>query len=127
MTVTEPEGYAHKCEVLERHCEAVDRDPATIARSMMLFPLAALNEAALEGVARKTMAHFGAGPGDSPRAFRERMEGRGLLSGTTEQVVEKLGRLASRRWSSSTWTSTQTRCPSTSPPRSPRASLISSR
>ena len=94
VTVTEPEGYGHKCEVLERHCEAVDRDPATIARSMMLFPLAAPNEAALEGVARKTMAHFGAGPDDSPQAFRERMEGRGLLSGTTEQVIEKLGRLA---------------------------------
>ena len=30
---------------------------------------------------------------DSQIAFRERMEGRGLLSGTTDEVVEKLTRL----------------------------------
>jgi F420-dependent oxidoreductase-like protein len=29
-----PEDYAHKIEVLERHCEAADRDPAEITRSV---------------------------------------------------------------------------------------------
>ncbi len=94
VTVTEPRGYVRKCEALERHCEAVGRDPASIARSMMVFPLAAPNERALAAVTAKTMAHFGLDPEASPRVFRERMEGRGLLSGTTGEVVEKLGRLA---------------------------------
>ena len=94
VTVTEPEGYAHKVEVLERHCEDVGRDPATIFRSMMAFPIAAPNERALRAVTSKTMAHFGLDPDASPRVMLERMEGRGIMSGTTDEVVEKLGKLA---------------------------------
>lgn len=94
VTVNEPEGYAHKVSVLERHCEDVDRDPATIYRSMMVFPVAAPNEAALKAVTAKTMAHFSLDPEASPRVMIERMEGRGILSGTTDEVVDKLGRLA---------------------------------
>ena len=94
MTVTEPEGYAHKVEVLERHCEDVGRDPATIFRSMMVFPIAAPNERALKGQTAKTLAHFGIDAEASPRVFLGRMEGKGVLSGTTDEVVEKLGKLA---------------------------------
>ncbi len=94
VTVTEPEGYAHKVEVLERHCEAVGRDPATIARSMMAFPVAGPNERTLQAITAKTLAHFGIDEDASPRVFLGRMEGRGVLSGTTDEVVEKLGQLA---------------------------------
>ena len=123
VTVTEPEGYAHKVEVLERHCEAVGRDPATIARSMMAFPIAAPNERALKGQTARTMAHFSLDPEASPRVLLGRMEGKGILSGTTDEVVDKLGKLAElglRRWSCSTSTSTRTRRRSTSPPTSRR-------
>ena len=94
VTVTEPQGYARKVAALERHCEAVGRDPAAIARSMMVFALVAPNERALAAVTAKTMAHFGLDADGDPRVFRERMEGRGLLSGTTDEVVAKLGALA---------------------------------
>ena len=94
VTVTEPEGYAHKVRVLERHCEAVGRDPATIARSMMVFPIAGPNERALQAITAKTMAHFSLDPEASPHVMIGRMEGRGILSGTTDEVVEKLGKLA---------------------------------
>ena len=94
VTVTEPEGYAHKVQVLERHCEDVGRDPATIARSMMVFPIAGPNERTISAIASKTMAHFSLDPEASPRVMIERMEGKGILSGTTDEVVEKLGKLA---------------------------------
>ena len=94
VTVTEPEGYAHKVEVLERHCEDVGRDPATIARSMMVFPIAGPNERTISAIASKTMAHFSLDPEASPRVMVERMEGKGILSGSTDEVVEKLGKLA---------------------------------
>ena len=94
VTVTEPEGYAHKVRVLERHCEDVGRDPASIYRSMMVFPIAGPNERTLKAITAKTMAHFSLDPEASPRVMIERMEGRGILSGTTDEVVDKLGRLA---------------------------------
>ena len=94
VTVTEPEGYAHKVGVLERHCEDVGRDPATIFKSMMVFPIAGPNERTVTAIASKTMAHFSLDPEASPRVMIERMEGKGILSGTTDEVVEKLGKLA---------------------------------
>jgi alkanesulfonate monooxygenase SsuD/methylene tetrahydromethanopterin reductase-like flavin-dependent oxidoreductase (luciferase family) len=32
----DPDGYRHKRKVLEQHCAAVGRDPATIRRSLMV-------------------------------------------------------------------------------------------
>ncbi|HCV00930.1 MAG: LLM class F420-dependent oxidoreductase [Dehalococcoidia bacterium] len=94
VTVTEPEGYAHKLDVLEQHCEDLGRDPTTIFRSMMVFPIAAPNVRTLKAISAKTMAHFGLDLETSPSVMIERMEGRGVLSGTTDEVVEKLGKLA---------------------------------
>ena len=94
VTVNEPAGYARKIEALERHCEAVGRDPATIARSMMVFPIMGPDEGTRRAITAKTMAHFGLDAEASPRVLIERMEGRGVLSGATGEVVEKLGRLA---------------------------------
>ena len=34
-----PDAFTHKSQILERHCESFDRDPATIRRSMMVFAI----------------------------------------------------------------------------------------
>ena len=88
------DAYADKVAVLERHCADVGRDPATIYRSMMVFGLIGPNEAAIDGVARRMMVQFGAPEGTSPREFRESLRSRGIFSGTTDEVVDLLGRFA---------------------------------
>ena len=76
------EAYAAKCEVLERHCEAVGRDPATIKRSMMSFGIVGPRPEHIQEV----LAGIGlGGMGASPAA---------TIGGSTEQVVELLGQFA---------------------------------
>lgn len=87
------ETYRHKREVLERHCEAEGRDPATIRRSMMVFAVVGPDEASLDAAARRLMSMRGMAPDTDPRAFREALRARGI-AGTTDQVVDQLGRLA---------------------------------
>ncbi|MGI8927211.1 MAG: TIGR03560 family F420-dependent LLM class oxidoreductase [Tepidiformaceae bacterium] len=89
-----PEQFAHKRSVLERHCEAEGRDPATIARSMMAFALVGPSQQAIESAARGRMRMFGAPPDTSPSEFIAGMKSRGLLAGATDEVVDTLGRLA---------------------------------
>jgi len=89
-----PEAYAGKRAVLERHCEAEGRDPATIARSMMAFAVVGPNEAELDRITRRLMTMQRAPEGTSPAEFRAGMRARGLLAGTTEEVADTLGRLA---------------------------------
>ncbi len=68
-----PEGYARKAEVLERHCEDVGRDPASIDKAVNL-PLAWTGEGLEE--------RFGALlPVVEPS----------VLSGSTQQVVDRVG------------------------------------
>lgn len=61
---------------------------------MMVFPIAGPNERTVNAIASRTMAHFSLDPEASPRVMIERMEGKGILSGTTDEVVDKLGKLA---------------------------------
>ncbi len=77
------EDYRAKCVVLERHCEAVGRDPASIRRSMMSFGLVGPNEAAVERM-RSVLASKGLGGGGGPAA---------TVGGPTDELVETLGRL----------------------------------
>ncbi|MXY36788.1 MAG: TIGR03560 family F420-dependent LLM class oxidoreductase, partial [Dehalococcoidia bacterium] len=79
------DDYRHKCEVLERHCEAVGRDPATIKRSMMScggvgprVPRISPTGSSLTSTARGGAA---AGPAAT-------------VGGTTDEVIDTLGRLA---------------------------------
>lgn len=87
-----PEVYATKLEALERHCEAAGRDPASIRRSMMIFDAIGRTEAdverALERVAPGRVA-----PGSTDE-LKQRLRDRGTLVGTTDEVVDQLGRLA---------------------------------
>ncbi|MCC6388800.1 MAG: TIGR03560 family F420-dependent LLM class oxidoreductase [Dehalococcoidia bacterium] len=87
------ETYRRKQEVLERHCEAEGRDPATIRRSMMVFAVVGPDEASLHAGARRIMSMRGVPADTDPRAFMETLRARGI-AGTTGQVVEQLGRLA---------------------------------
>ena len=65
----------HKTEVLERHCEAVGRDPSTIRRTMATPVLLAANErdadAALERLPPERRAHVSIGtPEQAAEALR---------------------------------------------------------
>jgi len=81
-------------DVLERHCEAEKRDPATIRRSMMVFAIVGPSEADLDASTRRVMGMFGAGRATTPAEFREGVRARGLIVGGREEVVEAVGRFA---------------------------------
>jgi F420-dependent oxidoreductase-like protein len=68
-----PETYAHKVEVLARHCEEAGRDPATITRSANV------------GLAWR--------PGDLEAQFGEisRFVSPGVLQGSVAEVVDRVG------------------------------------
>ncbi len=89
-----PETFKAKLAVLERHCEAIGRDPATIAKSMMAFALVGPDERALDAATTRLMGMFGAPAGTTPAQFRAGAKQRGMLAGTTDEVVDQLGRLA---------------------------------
>ena len=87
VTRLDVEGYRAKRQVLAEHCRAVQRDPETIARSLMI-PLAIGRDAA--EVARRVAnarAIFPALP-DGEAAWRAA----GFLAGSPAQVVEDLKR-----------------------------------
>ena len=64
-----PEVFSRKRSVLLDHCEAVGRDPSTLACSANLVVM------------------HGTDPKDVPEAQREQ-----VLAGTTEQIVDRIGR-----------------------------------
>ena len=88
------DGYRAKLAVLERHCEAEGRDPATIRKSMMVFGIVGGTEADLDASSRRVMSMFGSPAGTTPAQFREGMKARGMVCGSTDEVVDQLGRLA---------------------------------
>lgn len=88
-----PEVYAEKTSVLAGHCEATGRDPGSIARSMMAFGIIGPSGEAVDYATRKVMSIFGAR--DQPLdEFRRKMRERGMIVGSTDEVVDTLGRLA---------------------------------
>lgn len=89
-----PDAYRQKVEVLERHCEAEKRDPATIGRSMMSFALVGPTQADRDAAATKMMAIFGSPAGTSPADFQAAMRRRGFIAGSTDEVVDTLGQFA---------------------------------
>jgi len=89
-----PEVYRQKVAVLERHCEDIGRDPKTIRRSMMAFGIIGPTERDLDAASERLMQMFGAPAGMSPAEFRKRQKERGLIVGSTDEVVDTLGQLA---------------------------------
>lgn len=86
--------YAQKRAVLERHCEAIGRDPSTIARSMMAFAAVGPDTASLDRITRRLMRMWGVPEDTSPADYRVSMRARGLIAGTTDEVVDCLGAYA---------------------------------
>ena len=88
------ETYARKKAVLERHCEAVGRDPDTIRRSMLVHGLIGPNQEAIDRATRCAMNLL---PGDrftTLESYRQEAQARRMMVGTTQEVVDNLGRLA---------------------------------
>jgi len=85
VTRVDPAGFRHKRSVLERHCAAVGRDPASIARSLMV-PLAIGRDRA--DVGRRLAAARAVFPGlpEDEAAWRRQ----GFLAGTPEEVLAAL-------------------------------------
>ncbi len=84
-----PAGYAHKVEVLLRHCEAAGRNPATIRRSMMTFCFAGHTMAGVEALLRT----FFRDQTSTGAELVERARNRRMLLGTTGQIVDTLSEL----------------------------------
>ena len=89
-----PPQLAAKLQVLARHCQAVDRDPAEIRISMMAFALIGPTPAHVERATRYVMELYQAKTGTSPEAFRAERQALGMISGSTDEVIDYLGRLA---------------------------------
>lgn len=85
------DSYRQRIDALERHCEQVGRDPATIRRSLMLgHLLAATRGELLERAARiqQILPSIGELPVEAvPARLRER----GWMVGTPEEAIEQLG------------------------------------
>lgn len=86
--------YRQKTSVLERHCEAEARDPATIRRSMMAFAIVGPTDADIDHATRRLMSMWGVPASTSPADYRTAAKARGVITGRTDEVVETLGRLA---------------------------------
>lgn len=86
-------AYEERVAVLARHCATESRDPKSIKRSMMTFGIVGPNERALARAAELAAKHVGRGQYDA-KGILAVAEERGMLHGTTDQVVEQLGRLA---------------------------------
>lgn len=89
-----PEAYRRKLDVLARHCEAEGRDPATIRKSMMVFAIVGPSQASRDATTRRMMAMFGGAPDVTLEAFRDMLRNRGIVSGSTDEVIDQLGKLA---------------------------------
>ncbi len=89
-----PGVYAEKVAVLERHCEAEGRDPASIRRSLMTFAVIGPDERTLDRATERMMTMWGARPGTTPAEYRAGLRARGMIVGGKEEVLEALGRYA---------------------------------
>jgi len=93
-----PETYIRKRDILEKHCEAIGRDPTTIKHSMMTFGMSGSTEAELNRSIKKAMEFMGQLPQSGERIpsteeFIKTSRARGLIIGTTEEVIQQLGAL----------------------------------
>jgi alkanesulfonate monooxygenase SsuD/methylene tetrahydromethanopterin reductase-like flavin-dependent oxidoreductase (luciferase family) len=82
------ELYKQKLQVLQKHCEAEKRDPASIARSVMTGYISGENQAEVD---RKVQAAIA----NAPERFR-RADGRPPMTalwGTPSQIVEQIREL----------------------------------
>jgi F420-dependent oxidoreductase-like protein len=86
--------YAHKVAVLERHCAAVSRDPATIRRSMIIVGDVVPNARRMVRVAGKHVLHTAGLRKIEPMPFEVPTRAGGFVAGGRQQLVDRLGEYA---------------------------------
>jgi F420-dependent oxidoreductase-like protein len=87
-----PDRFAEKSVVLAKHCAAAGRDPASIRKSMMLFGFVGPDDRTVEGLLRRFYNDDGA----TTAALHARAAERRMFAGTTQQLLDYLGALATR-------------------------------
>ncbi|MGK2966172.1 MAG: LLM class F420-dependent oxidoreductase [Tepidiformaceae bacterium] len=88
-----PKVLAHKVSVLAQHCEGEGRDPATIRKSMMCFGLVHPTQAGVDRLVERFAGRIGPAAQGSIEEKRAAAKARGMITGTTDEVVEQLKRL----------------------------------
>jgi alkanesulfonate monooxygenase SsuD/methylene tetrahydromethanopterin reductase-like flavin-dependent oxidoreductase (luciferase family) len=91
MTV---EQFAGKVAVLRRYCESIGRDPAEIAISLTSFGFVGPTPDVVDELTRTYIAQFESEPVTNLQAYRTSALERGLISGSTDEVVDHLGQMA---------------------------------
>lgn len=82
--------YAHKVDVLARHCDAVSRDPKSIRRSMVIVEnVVPSPRRVLFGAAERALRTVGLSH-DHPKAFAVPARVGGLLVGGRQQIIDQL-------------------------------------
>ncbi|MEX1158087.1 MAG: TIGR03560 family F420-dependent LLM class oxidoreductase [Thermomicrobiales bacterium] len=89
-TLMAHDTYVQKTEVLERHCEAVGRDPGEIQRSMMIGHIVGRDEGELRRRASELQAIIPGTRDVEVDALLSRQRERGWLVGTPPEVVEQI-------------------------------------
>jgi F420-dependent oxidoreductase-like protein len=87
VIVYDPETARHKREVLQRHCAAIGRDPASIVKTLYLGVMVV--DSSEQRVGRRLKA-IEAAPPPALRGVPAKELGRRLISGTPERVAERL-------------------------------------
>jgi F420-dependent oxidoreductase-like protein len=78
-----PEDFRHKCEVLDRHCEDIGRDPAEITRSVYVQCVVGETEEAVQQAAVRAA-------GQSGVTTDQWLGARFNAAGTADQVIDKI-------------------------------------
>ncbi len=92
-TMLTPTELAHKNDVLARHCEDFDRDPASIRKSMMIFGMIG-PESLRTAAAERLRGMFAPGQDIPVDEFSAGLKARGAIAGGTDEIIDSLGALA---------------------------------
>ncbi|HJP40518.1 MAG TPA: TIGR03560 family F420-dependent LLM class oxidoreductase [Dehalococcoidia bacterium] len=87
-------SFRKKLAVLKRHCEAEDRDPATIYKSVFHVALIGRTQADLDEATPRMKAKWAPDLEISVRDYQQRLRDGGQIVGLADEVVEQLGELA---------------------------------
>jgi F420-dependent oxidoreductase-like protein len=90
ITTLPSDAYPAKVEVLERHCEAVGRDPSSIRRSLMTGHIIGRDQAELRRRAARIQQVAVSLRDGSPDEAIERTRSRGWMTGTPAEIVEEI-------------------------------------
>jgi F420-dependent oxidoreductase-like protein len=89
-----PEWFAERVEVIERLCREAGRDPKSIKKSMMVFGLVGPNQQVIDKMTERVGRFVAAGERISLDEVRDRARARGMIVGSIDEVIDRLGRLA---------------------------------